>query len=256
MHPILFQIGPLTVYSYGAALALAFFAATWLFAREYARRGGDPQEALRFAIAVFIIGFLSSHLLWALSNWRTVAAHPLASLFSASGHVWYGGLLGGMAGGWILARRREMGVARVLDSLCIGLPLAQAIGRLGCHLSGDGDWGTVSDLPWAVAYREAIIGWPHPPGVRVHPTPIYEALAYLAVFSGALILRRRPLAPGALFSLYLIGTSVARFAIETVRVTPRIAFGLSQAQLIAIGLLAAALAWLRLAQRRSVRESP
>lgn len=251
MHPVLFRLGPLTVYSYGAALAVAFLAGTWLFAREYRRRGGDLEDVPPFALGVFVTGFLASHLLWAVTNWGVVRDDPLGSLLSAGGHVWYGALLGGVAGGWILTRRLGMGATRVLDSAAVGLPLGHAIGRIGCHLSGDGDWGTVSELPWAVAYREAIVGWPHPPGVRVHPTPIYESLAYLAVFGALLALRRKPLPPAALFALFLVGTSVARFAIELVRVNPAVAFGLTQAQLIALGLLAAGLAALGLGRRRA-----
>ena len=98
--------------------------------------------------------------------------------------------------------------------------IGQAIGRIGCQLSGDGDWGTVTTVPWAMAYPYAVVGWPYPPGVRVHPTPIYESLAYFAIFAILWRWRRSPQPDGTIFCWYLVLASGARFLVEFLRVNP------------------------------------
>ncbi|HWO43877.1 MAG TPA: prolipoprotein diacylglyceryl transferase family protein, partial [Candidatus Eisenbacteria bacterium] len=112
---------------------------------------------------------------------------------------------------------------------------------LGCHVAGDGDWGTVTDVPWGVAYTNAIIGWvhpltgePYPPGIRVHPTPIYEFLGSLVVFGILWRLRLKDLPKGTVAWAYLVLSGLARFLVEFWRVNPEVAFGLTEAQLFSI----------------------
>src|SRR5436190_1700707 len=90
-----------------------------------------------------------------------------------------------MAIGFLTAASRSIRTNRLpwlltVDCIAPGLVLAHAIGRIGCELAGDGDWGRETTLPWGMAYPNAIVGWNYPPGVRVHPTPLYETLAYTA----------------------------------------------------------------------------
>jgi phosphatidylglycerol:prolipoprotein diacylglycerol transferase len=142
--------------------------------------------------------------------------------------------------------------AAFLDSVALGAPVGHALGRVGCHLAGDGDWGTVTAGPWGVAYENAFIGWPHPPGVRVHPTSLYEAACYLAIFALLWGVRRRlEDRPGALLALYLVLAAPARFAIETIRIDPEVLWGLTQAQLLSIALFAAGAVWLWRRRARS-----
>jgi phosphatidylglycerol:prolipoprotein diacylglycerol transferase len=103
-------------------------------------------------------------------------------------------------------------------------------------VAGDGDWGVVTELPWGVAYTDAIIGWDYPVGVTVHPTPLYEFAAYMAVFFFVYSIRKRDLPAPTLFATYLVGASIARFLVEFIRINPKVVFGLTQAQLIAIVL--------------------
>jgi len=110
--------------------------------------------------------------------------------------------------------------------------------RLGCQLAGDGDWGRETTLPWGMAYPNAIVGWDYPPGVRVHPTPLYEFAAYTAVFLFLWSIRTRPLRDGTLFWLYLVLACGARFAIEFIRINPPFALGLTQAQVTSLALVA------------------
>jgi phosphatidylglycerol:prolipoprotein diacylglycerol transferase len=104
---------------------------------------------------------------------------------------------------------------------------------VGCQLSGDGDYGTQSDLPWAMAYPDGTV----PTTDEVHPTPVYETLAM--GLAGLVLWRLRDrVAPGMLFGLYLIFAGVERFLVEFIRRNEEVVVGLTQAQLIALAMLA------------------
>lgn len=244
MYPIILEIGPVTIYSFGVMMAAGFFVAAWVSVREWGRRGGDEDHMWNYLVWVFVAGLIGSKLLSLTNDLQGFFAHPLEQIMSGSGFVWYGGLGGGALVAYILARRYDMNFGTVLECTSLGLPIGQALGRIGCHVGGDGDWGSISDLPWAVAYKNAIIGWDYADGVRVHPTPLYEAAAYTAVFLVVYRLRKHGFANGTLFSIYLVGASAARFSVEFIRLNPRVAYGLTQAQLIAIVLFLGGLGWL------------
>jgi phosphatidylglycerol:prolipoprotein diacylglycerol transferase len=134
--------------------------------------------------------------------------------------------------------------------------LAHGIGRIGCQLAGDGDWGRETALPWGMAYPNAIVGWHYPPGVRVHPTPLYELLAYSLIFLFLWSIRTRQHANGTLFWWYLVLAPAARFMVEFVRINPRTVFGLTEAQAISLALMAVG-AWRLVATRSpSVQAAP
>src|SRR5258705_5512317 len=142
----------------------------------------------------------------------------------------------------------------MMDAAALAIALGHGIGRLGCHFAGDGDWGPPTTLPWGVAYPNAIVGWDYPPGVRVHPTPIYETTAYVLVFVFLWLRRSKPTQPGTQFGWYLILASTARFFLEFVRLNPPELFGLSQAQVISIFLVAAGV-FLVCGRREALRET-
>jgi phosphatidylglycerol---prolipoprotein diacylglyceryl transferase len=230
MWPVILHLGPLTIYSYGTMMAIGFLVAGWLTGKEMDRRGlpGEVASSMVFWAAV---GGLGGSKLWAvLQDWPALLRDPIHLLFSGSGFVFYGGLVGGtVAVSWVIYRN-HLPWLKVVDCIAPTLALAQGIGRIGCQLSGDGDWGTVSDVPWAMAYPDAIVGWPYPPGVRVHPTPVYEMLAYFVIFALLWSMRKRPLTDGTIFWWYLVLAPGARFLIEFYRINPAVALGLSAAQ--------------------------
>jgi phosphatidylglycerol:prolipoprotein diacylglycerol transferase len=126
---------------------------------------------------------------------------------------------------------------KAADIAAPALAVGYGIGRLGCHVAGDGDWGTVTTVPWGVAYTNAIIGWvdpstgiPYPPGVRVHPTPIYEFLESALIFGILWTFRKKEYAPGTMFWLYLALSGLARLVVEFWRLNPVFALGLTEAQ--------------------------
>jgi len=255
MYPVLFSIGPLTIYSYGTMMAIGFLSAGYLTSKELDRKGlnGELASTLVFWAAV---GGLVGSRLWAVAeDWRSLIEHPFQIIFSGSGFVWYGGLIGGTLGVTWVVRHHRLPWLQVVDSAAPGLALAHGIGRIGCQLAGDGDWGKITDLPWAMAYPNAIIGWPYPPDVRVHPTPMYEFAAYAIVFAVLWSTRKQIHAPGSIFWWYLVLAPAARFFIEFVRINPPMALGMSAAQLVSLALVTIGAWQLWLARDRRVADA-
>ena len=237
MYPILFQIGPLTVYSFGTLMALAALSAGWLVRLELRRYSYDPELASTMIFAAAIGGLIGARLLFILEDWSYFVRSPWDLIFSGAGFTWYGGMLGGAIAVTWLVRRRRIPWLEAADISAPALTIGYGIGRIGCHIAGDGDWGTVSDMPWAVAYTNAIIGWVHPltgvpylPGVRVHPTPIYEFLQSLVIFAVLWPIRKKGYSSGTVFWLYLILAGLARFGVEFWRVNPVVGLGMTEAQ--------------------------
>ncbi|HXG20551.1 MAG TPA: prolipoprotein diacylglyceryl transferase [Methylomirabilota bacterium] len=238
MYPVLFRFGPITIYSYGVMMALGFIAAGWALGLELQRRGKDPTLASTFVLWAAVGGLIGARLLFLFEEWQAFLHNPWPLLFTGAGFVWYGGLIGGVVGVSLCIWRYGLSWSEMMDAVAPAIALGHGIGRIGCHLAGDGDWGPPTDLPWGVAYPNAIVGWDYPPGVRVHPTPLYETLAYLLVFAFLWLRRSKTPQPGTQFGWYLVLASTARFFLEFVRVNPPLVFGLSEAQLISIFLVA------------------
>jgi phosphatidylglycerol:prolipoprotein diacylglycerol transferase len=203
-----------------------------------------------------VAGVLGSKLFTFLGNPEPFLLHPARELFSLDGLTFYGGLI--VAAGAILwyVRRRGLSMRHVVDAAAPGLMLGYGIGRIGCHLAGDGDWGIAANLAakpdwlplwlWAETYPQAVVG---PPEQPVYPTPIYEAAAAALLFAVLWALRTHPYRTGWLFSLYLVFNGVERFLIEKIRVTAEyqlLGFSPTQAQIIAVGLFVAGIAGLAL----------
>ena len=238
MYPVLLELGPITIYSYGTMMALAFLTAGYLTSREMDRKGLPGELASSLVVWAAIGGIVCSRIWAILEDFSGFLRDPIAMIFTGAGFVWYGGLIGGTLAVTLVIRRHRLPWLAVVDCIAPGLALAHGVGRLGCHFAGDGCWGVVTDLPWGVAYRNAFVGWDYPPGVYVHPTPIYEFLAYAAVFGVLWAIRKRGYAAGTSFWLYLILAPAARFAIEFVRLNPPAFVGLTQPQLVSIALIA------------------
>ena len=237
MLPILFQFGPLTIYSFGVFMALAAVTAAWVVHAELKRNGYNPELASTMVFAAAIGGLLGARLLFIVEDWSNFLRSPWDYIFTGAGFTWYGGFLGGVLGVTWVVRKNNIPWLKAADIAAPALAIAYGVGRLGCHVAGDGDWGSVTDVPWGVAYTNAIIGWvdpttgvPYPPGVRVHPTPIYEFIQSLVIFGILWALRKKDYTPGTMFWLYLALAGVARLVVEFWRLNPVLAFGLTEAQ--------------------------
>jgi phosphatidylglycerol---prolipoprotein diacylglyceryl transferase len=244
VFPVLLKYGPITIYSFGVLMAAGFYFGSLVSVKEYERRGGNGDTLWNMLVWVFLAGLFASRVLSIFNNPQAFYEAPVAEILAGSGFVWYGGFLGGALAAWILGRRHGVDFLTLADCCAPGLLLGQAFGRIGCHVAGDGDWGSVTTLPWGVAYTNGIVPWDHPPGVLVHPTPLYEAAAYTAVFWLLWRWRKSDPPKGAMFAAYLVGNGFFRLLVEFLRIEPRFWFGLSQAQYIGGAMTVVGLVWL------------
>jgi phosphatidylglycerol:prolipoprotein diacylglycerol transferase len=239
------EIGPLTLQTFGLMFAAAFLAAGALIWKRFEELGKPGDWAYEMAFAALVGGIIGSRLYFIFDNWSEVQDDLLGNLFSGSGLTWYGGLIGGALAVVLWARWRDfLGVA-LLDLAAPALALGYAIGRVGCQLSGDGDYGKPWDGPWAMAYPDGTV----PTDETVHPTPIYETLA---MGLGAWILwqLRERVRPGVLFALYLIYAGAERFLVEFLRRNEEVALGLTMAQLESLAMMAGGAIWIAIVVRR------
>jgi phosphatidylglycerol---prolipoprotein diacylglyceryl transferase len=239
------DLGPVAVKTFGLMFALGFLAAAAVSGRRFKELGKPVDWAYEMIFAGLVGGIVGARGYYLIQNWSEVSDDFLGNLFSGSGLVWYGGALGGAIAVFIWAWWRGFLGLALLDLAAAPLALGYAIGRIGCQLSGDGDYGKPSDLPWAMSYPDGTV----PTDDNVHPTPVYEALAMGLVAWGLWSLRDR-LAPGLLFALYLVLSGLERFLVEFVRRNDEVWVGLTVPQIESLGLMLAGLVWFALASRR------
>src|SRR3712207_1882417 len=199
----------LDVKTFGLFFALNFVAWGAIVAVRMRELGHPPDWAWEMVFVALIGGFVGARLYWIAQNWGDASDDLLGSVFSGSGLIWYGGLLGGALAMVAWARWRGFLGLQLLDIAGFGLPIGYAIGRIGCQVSGDGDYGKPSDLPWAMAFPDGVV----PTDERVHPTPIYETLI-MGSLGLVLWQLRDAVRPGGLFALYLLIGGAERFLIE------------------------------------------
>lgn len=233
MQPEL-DLGPLTLQTFGLCFALGFLASGALVARRLRELERPRDWAYELVFSALIGGLIGSRVDYILQNLDSVGDDVLGALFSGSGLVWFGGVVGGAAGVLIWARLRGFLGPTLLDVCAPALALGYAIGRVGCQLSGDGDYGVASDLPWAMAYPEGTVATTE----EVHPTPIYETLA-MGLAALVLWRLRDRFRPGTLFGLYLLLSGIERLLVEVIRRNEAVVAGLTLAQLISIVLIGA-----------------
>lgn len=244
MYPVLFKIGPITIYSLGLLWALGALAAVWILRLELERYRYDPELAASVVFAAAIAGLLGARLLYILEEWESFTQVPFEFLFSGAGFSWYGGLFSGaVAAAWVFKKHR-LPLLKAADISAPALALGYGIGRIGCFLAGDATWGKVTDVPWAMAFPNAVAGWvdpltgmPYPPGVKVHPTQLYELIQSLFVFAILWTLRKRNYRPGTIFYLYLVLAGSMRFIVEFWRANPIVGFGMTEYQWISLALV-------------------
>ncbi|MYA70984.1 prolipoprotein diacylglyceryl transferase [Candidatus Poribacteria bacterium] len=221
------NFGPIGIHSYGLMLATAFITSTFVIQHELKRRGFVPDVAAIIVLVAAIGGVIGAKIYSALLDGQIT----FEELFSTAGLVWYGGFIGGCLGVLIVVLYSPNPTLPTIDIIGPTLLLGYGIGRIGCFLAGDGDYGPPSDLPWAMAFPNGT----RPTDIPVHPTPIYETLISFTFF-GILWSQRRKweVVPGVLFGASLILLGVERFFVEFWRITPRVWGWMTGAQLFSI----------------------
>src|ERR1700682_484350 len=196
MIPFL-HLGPLTIPTFGLMVALGLLAAAYLLQADYDRRreqfvkggyqksSGKPShhdEGFLIIGIAGLAGLVGARLYHVLESPRELIADP-SILISRFGFAWFGGFLGGFVALAILAGRYRIPLLEFLDLCSPAAAAGYAIGRIGCLLSGDGDYGVPTTLPWGMSFPNGVV----PTMERVHPTPLYEFLIWLAI--GAILWR-------------------------------------------------------------------
>jgi phosphatidylglycerol:prolipoprotein diacylglycerol transferase len=239
------HLGPLTLQTFGLMFALAFLAAGALIARRLVEIGRPADWAYEMGFSALVGGIVGSRVYFVVQNYASVKHDLLGKLFSGSGLVWYGGVIGGALAVLLWAHyRRFLGLA-LLDLCAPALALGYAIGRCGCQLSGDGDYGKAWHGPWAMSYPDGTV----PTDETVHPTPIYETLA-MGLGAWLLWQLRDRFRTGVLFAIYLAYAGAERFLVEFLRRNHEVVLGLTAAQLESLGMIALGIGWICVVKRR------
>ena len=241
------SLGPLTLQTFGLMFAASFIVSGWIVHMRLGDIGKPPDWAYEMVFAALIGGLIGARLYFLVDNYESVKDDLLGSIFSGSGLTWYGGALGGALGVILWAWWRRFLNLWLLDTAAPALAAGYAVGRIGCQLSGDGDYGKPWDGPWAMGYPDGTV--PTPPGVTVHPTPIYETLV---MGLGAWILwrLRDRFRLGILFAIYLIYAGAERFLVEFLRRNDDVFLGLTQAQLESAAMVVGGIVWILVVRRR------
>jgi phosphatidylglycerol:prolipoprotein diacylglycerol transferase len=250
------HFGSVTIPTFGLSVAGAMLVAYFVLRADLARRGiadAKSGEAETLVASPCLAGFIGAKLYHLLETPAEFFADPWHLLFSPYGFAWFGGMLAGFATfafvAWRLVKRNAaegtfVSFLGILDAGSPAAAIGYGIGRIGCFLSGDGDYGIPTSLPWGMSFPNGLV----PTTARVHPTPIYElivacAIAWFLWRMGSQDARTQTqkgakkqtgqsasIRPGKLFAMYLILTGVARFLVEFIRINPRSFFGMSNAQ--------------------------
>lgn len=246
INPIAFSIGPFNIAWYGIFVVLAILTVI-LWAFWQVRRGArvSYDTIINMAVVGIPSGVVFSRLLHVLDQWSYYSQHP-GEIIGGSGLTIWGAVLGVALGVWIYSRIRKIQFGYVADMVAPGIILAQAIGRVGCTINGC-CYGVETDIFCAVVYTNP--GTFAPLGVAVHPTQIYEIVYNLMVFGTLLKLRGKLTPDGSLFLIYLSLYSVWRIGIGFLREGTPLIFGLQEAQVIGILVLAVSIPWLALKTR-------
>lgn len=276
-------------------MALAFLVANFILTKEIERKRIVPEDdqskgrkkdaaalkneaidvaSMVTAISIFL-GIAGSKLFHILENLGDFFRDPIGMIANGGGLTFYGGLILAALGNYFYLRSKKILILKFFDAAAPALMIAYGIGRIGCLLAGDGDYGQPTKLPWAMTYpngvvptlaaqnpdlakryREMYPAEPVPVDIPVHPAPVYETLYSLVIFALLWKLRTEPRPDGWIFFLYLALQAACRFMVELIRINNVLVFGLSQAQVISLALLAIGLVGLWRVSGKPGGESP
>lgn len=231
MYPVIVQLGPLTIYSYGLMLAVAVIVCTFLLSRDARGKGINPEMVFDLVFWMVLAGIAGARLFYIILNWEFFRQNLLEMVMIPKGGLsWQGGLIfGGLAGAGFV-RRRKLPLREMLDLAAPYIALGQSIGRIGCFLNGccygkEVSWGIFFPVHHA----------------HLHPTQLYSALGLFVIFVILKYSRRVSPFQGSVFLLYLILASAERFGVEFFRGDHQEFFwGLSIYQWVCLGFAALA----------------
>ncbi len=228
MIPVLFHIGPITIYSFGVMAATALLGACYVAYLVLRTRGVPFEFAYELLFVAGLGGFAGARLYYMGQHWAEVKGDIWGSLFSGAGFTWYGGLIGGFICVVLWARFRHVPLGLMANAAGPGVAIGYAIGRIGCLLSGDGDYGSPTKSFIGIAFPHGTV--PTPPGVKVWPTPPMETIAMVLVAWFLYRMAKKPQPGWHVFGWFLVLSGIERFLIEFIRRNPVVFLGLRTPQ--------------------------
>ncbi len=234
MYPYLpFEIFGVKIGTFGICALLGFLSAWWLLYLELKRKGINTELAWVLFVGGVMGGIVGARLYFILEYWSDFLLDPAGYIFSRGGLVWYGGLAGGIIVGIIIILAMKQPLMAIFDALSPSFCIGYIFGRCGCQLSGDGDYGGPTDLPWGMSYPHGTV----PTLEKVHPTPVYEIILTGIILFILWRLRKKIRPDGWLFSIYLVSVGLERFFIAFLRTEPRHWLNLTNTQYISMVMI-------------------
>jgi phosphatidylglycerol---prolipoprotein diacylglyceryl transferase len=240
------HLGPLTIPTFGLMVATALIVSAYILQADFDRRGFKTNLPLWPSVPSFLLdgftmitlaglaGIVGAKLYHLLESPAEFFANPFGLFFTRTGFAWFGGFLGGFGTMVFLGLRAKLPLREFLDACSPAAAVGYGIGRIGCLLSGDGDYGKPTSLPWGMSFPNGIV----PTSERVHPAPLYEFLIWC--FLGVVLWKlgakvtRGVKTHGEIFAYYLVLTGTARFLVEIIRINPPWILGMSNAQVASV----------------------
>lgn len=245
MYPFI-HIGHYQIGTFGILLWLAAVSACWVLYKNFQRNGVDA-DAINVAALVTIAGVIGAKLWHVLESPQELMAMPMRLLFDRAGFAWFGGLVAGILVLVWQGRRAKVGGLGMLDLAAPAVAVGYGVGRIGCLVSGDGDYGIPTSMPWGMTFPHGLV----PTTVPVQPTPIFEFI-FAILLAAYLWQRGKTTKPvGWITGEYLLWSGVGRFLVEIIRINPKLYLGMSNAQLASIGSVIAGLLLMAWSRRRT-----
>lgn len=256
MYPILLDLGPVKIGSYGVLLATAFLTAFLLINWQFKKNDCDVELAWDLHFLAIFGGMIGSRLLFIFENFSEFLKDPMAMIFSTTGFS--------VLGGYVLAillclgrvRMARQPFFKMADIYVPGMAVGYAIGRLGCIAAGDGCYGIPCKQPWAMSFPNGLVstlsaknpmlvslytslfpGEPVPVDIPVHPTPLYESISSF-ILLGILLLNIWQPGSGRRFAFFMVWFGISRYFVESIRLNPFVYWGLSSSQVLSIAFVA------------------
>jgi phosphatidylglycerol---prolipoprotein diacylglyceryl transferase len=245
MHPIFFQVGSITIYTYGVLVAAGVLVALWYLRRQAPRAGLDPKKTWDLGIYAIFAALVVAKVWYVVDDWSYYTAHPRDILSAAtmqSGGTFYGGVIGAVLTILVYSYVYSMPLLAVLDAFSAALPIGHAIGRLGCFAGGC-CYGKPTTLPWGVRFTSPVAARISgtPLGIPLQPTQLYEAAAELVNFLILIWIGKRQSFKGQLLGTYFVLYGFERGTIEFFRGDPGRTMlfhnSFSLMQVVSIGLI-------------------
>lgn len=219
MHPILINLGPIEIYTYGVFLALAFYFSVQWAVKVGVGRGFNEEMILNLAVVSILSAILGARSAYVYVYWDDHFANDFWAIFKVwnGGLVFYGGLIGGVVGGIVYWRCKGMPILAMLDAAVMSVSLGHAIGRVGCYFYGC-CFGKI--IPVGSFWLGFGHQFPHLEGVR-YPTQLISSFGNLLIFLLLIVILRKASKPATITIVYCYVYSFFRFAIELMRDDPR-----------------------------------